>query len=284
MVCVEVSSQITMKRFQAPPVAQLHPYIDRIWGWESDENEIITLPELLPGTGAELYFHYGSPFQFRTGSTGKLEKLTPSHLLCMRQQKLALVAAADIGFIAVRFKIGMLPRFTDIPMRVLADQTVAAEDIWGPAASSLCSQLSYANTLKEKLVLINVFLLGQLRLAAPDALIEQAMPLLYRRYADISILGLADHFHIGRRQFERRFLAVSGQTANTVKCMSRFQHTVRSLMLSNAKNTAATALDHGYYDQAHFIHDFKNFTGSSPDLYLKLARTKTHFYNASLSL
>ncbi len=273
-----------MKKFQAPPLAQLRPYIDRIWGWESGQNEIITLPELLPGTGAELYFHYGSPFQFLTGSSAKIEKLAPSHLLCMRRQKLALVASADIGFIAVRFKIGMLPRFTDIPMRALADQAVSAEDIWGLAASRLCSQLSYADTLQEKLELINAFLLGQLRLAAPDALIEQAMPLLYRRYADISIQGLADHFHIGRRQFERRFLAVSGQTANTVKCMSRFQHTVRSLMLNDAGSTTATAMDHGYYDQAHFIHDFKNLTGSSPDQYLKLARTKTHFYNARSSL
>ncbi len=284
MVCVNVSSQIIMKKFQAQPVAQLHPYIDRIWGWENEADEFIALPEILPGTGAELYFHYGSPFQFRNSGTGKLEKLAPSHLLCMRQQKLALVAAADIGFIAVRFKIGMLPRFTDIPMRELADQALTAEDIWGKAAGSLCSQLSSADTLQEKLKLINAFLLGQLRLAAADALIEQAMPLLYRRYANISIQELADHFHIGRRQFERRFLAVSGQTANTVKCMSRFQHAVRNLMLSETSNAAVTALDHGYYDQAHFIHDFKKLTGSSPEPYLKLARTKTHFYNASLSL
>ncbi|MFZ6732664.1 helix-turn-helix domain-containing protein [Undibacterium sp. Ji42W] len=270
-----------MKRFQIQATPQLHPYIDRLWGWESEADEVIALPELLPGTGAELYFHYRSPFQYRNGSTNTVEKLTPSHLLCMRRQTLALVAAADIGFIAVRFKIGMLPRFTDIAMRELADHAVAAEDIWGQAANILCWQLSYADTLEIKLELINTFLLGQMRQVATDVLIEQAMPLLYRRYADISIQRLADHFHIGRRQFERRFLAVSGQTASTVKCMCRFQHTLRSLMLSDAKSTAITALEHGYYDQAHFIHDFKKLTGISPDQYLKLARTKTHFYNTS---
>ncbi|MFZ6654107.1 helix-turn-helix domain-containing protein [Undibacterium sp. TJN19] len=269
-----------MKKTLCPPLPQLLPYIDRLWGWESEVNEIIALPELLPGTGAELYFHYRSPFQYRTRGNEKLAVCNSSHLLCMRQQALTLSASADMGFIAVRFKVGMLPRFTTIPMNELADQVVTAEDIWGQAANRLGRQLEEA-TARERLELINAFLLSRLKPEAPDALIEQAMPLLYRRHADISIQALAEHFHLGRRQFERRFLAASGQTANTVRCMSRFQHTMRSLMLGDMTATASTALDHGYYDQAHFIHEFKKITGSSPEQYLKLARTKTHFYNTS---
>ncbi|MFZ6745512.1 helix-turn-helix domain-containing protein [Undibacterium sp. JH2W] len=270
-----------MKKFQQPAHPQLRPYIDRFWGWESEATELIALPELLPGTGAELYFHYRRPFHFRRQGDTVEQALTQAHLLCLRQQSVSLSASADLGFIAVRFKIGMLSRFSKIPMQEMTDLTVSVEDIWGQAARSLCQQLSYASLLSERLELIQVFLLRHLRPVAPDALIEQAMPLLYRQYAHLSIASLAEHFCIGRRQFERRFLAASGQTANSVKCSSRFQHTVRSLMLNQHMHAASVALDHGYYDQAHFIHEFKKFTGSSPDQYLKLARSRTHFYNTS---
>ncbi|MFZ6873824.1 helix-turn-helix domain-containing protein [Undibacterium sp. Di27W] len=270
-----------MKKFQHLACPQLRPYIDRYWGWESEAGEHIALPQLLPGTGAELYFHYRSPFHFRQQDHTLEQAFAQAHLLCLRQQSVSLSASADLGFIAVRFKIGMLPRFSPIPMKEVADQIVSVEDIWGQPARSLCQQLSYASSLPERLELIQAFLLRQLQPEAPDALIELAMPLLYRQYAHLSIASLAAHFCIGRRQFERRFLAASGQTANSVKCSSRFQHTVRSLMLNEQMHLASVALDHGYYDQAHFIHEFKKFTGSSPAPYLKLARNKTHFYNTS---
>lgn len=98
----------------------------------------------------------------------------------------------------------------------------------------------------------------------------------------MSVQALANHFCLGRRQFERRFLANNGLTASTFKRISRFEHALRALMLNDTGNTNVIALDHGYYDQAHFIHECKRQTGRSPEQYLKMARTKTHFYKTSL--
>lgn len=278
---MQACAQLRMKKFQHDPTQRLRPYIDRIWGWESEVGETIHLPNLLPGTGAELYFHYRTPFHYYHAVDAEEQAFTQAHLLCLRERSLNLTASADLGFIAVRFKIGMLPRFNRIPMHDLADQLVSAQEIWGQAAHTLCEQLCYARTLSARVELIQSFLLSQLQPIATDALIEQSMPLLYRQYASISIAALAEHFCLGRRQFERRFLATNGQTASSVKRSSRFQHTVRNLMLNEQINPVSVALEHGYYDQAHFIHDFKKFTGSSPEQYLKQARNKTHFYNTS---
>ena len=269
-----------MKKFQLRPAPVLRPFIDRFWGWESEAGETISLPELVVGTGAELYFHYRSPFQYQTLTSGQ-QQCEQAHLFCVRQQALILQPSDALGFIAVRFKAGMLPHFTDLPLNLLVDQVTAFEDIWGRSAYELQTQMEYTNNLPARLQLIQDFFCQHLQPSLPDALMTQAMDMLYRQHDSISIEALARHFYLGRRQFERRFLATSGLTASTYRRISRFEHSLRSLMLGAANNSNDVALEHGYYDQAHFNHEFKRHTGKSPQIYLQTARTKTHFYKTS---
>ncbi|WP_295747752.1 helix-turn-helix domain-containing protein [Undibacterium sp.] len=270
-----------MKKFQCEPLAPLSPYVDRIWGWESAVAETVHLPVLLPGTGAELYFHYGDPFRY-TSADGYEKKAERAHLFCVRQNKIALSASANIGFVAVRFKIGMIHRFTTIPGAELMDQVLSVDDMWGPSGAQLLRQLSYAADMQTRLALIQTFLLKKLSHTSADLLAEHAMVRIYRDSSSVTVANLAEHFCLGRRQLERRLMALSGLSPRDIKGLSRFQRTVRCAMLESAENPASLAVGNGYYDQAHFIRDFQKRVGSTPHLYLKQAREKTHFYNTSV--
>ncbi len=269
-----------MNVFQTLPFPILRPFVDRLWGWESTNGEVVQLPTLLPGTGAELYFHYRTPFRYASDN-GQQESCDAGHLFCIRRRPLQLSPSSNVGFIAVRFKVGMIHRFTDIPGEALSDRVLSAEDIWGVPGAALVRRLSHAGTLDEKLSLVQSFLIEHLRREPPDFLVEKSMTMLYRQGASISIQALADRLHLGRRQLERRFKALSGQSPGELKQLSRFQHTVRQLMLNTSTGLADAALDHGYYDQAHFIHDFQRFANATPLQYLGNARAKMHFYNTS---
>ncbi|MBI3286196.1 MAG: AraC family transcriptional regulator [Burkholderiales bacterium] len=269
-----------MKRFQVLPCAALRPYIDRIWGWDYRGGAALPLPALLPGTGAELYFHYRQPFSYTRGDGPPLACET-GHLFCLRRDPLQLSAARDLGFIAVRFKAGMLHRFTAIPGRELADRVLALDDLWERPGQALQRRLSYAATPAQCILLIEDFLCAQLRSDGPDAVVERAMEMLYRDGATLTIQQLAERLHLGRRQLERRFLSVSGQTPAAMKSLARFQHTVRALMLDAAAAATDVALAQGYFDQAHFIRNFRRYAGAAPQCYLQGARNKTHFYNTS---
>jgi AraC-like DNA-binding protein len=271
-----------MKTFHLLPSPELRPFIDRFWGWEADSSEAIRLPTLLPGTGAELYFHYGTPFHCESGNGATSTSLGQGHLLCIRRKPLALMPNADLGFIAVRFKIGMLHRFTPIPATELMDASPSVEELWGQTGADLLRHLSYGADQRERIALIQSFLIGKLRDDSADLLIEQGLSQLYRRATELTVDALATQAGLGRRQLERRWRAFSGQTPNDMRCLSRFQHTVRQLMLNPSADTTDVALANGYYDQAHFIHDFRARVGSSPEKYLQLARGKTHFYNTPL--
>ncbi len=269
-----------MKTFQRLPLPVLRPFIDRLWGWESAPGENIRLPVLLPGTGAELYFHYRAPFRYLTRD-GREESCAPAYLFCLRREPVRLLPCADTGFVAVRFRVGMIHRFTPIPGAELRDRVLSAGQLWGRAGAELSGRFGEAETLDERLALLQSFLVSRLERAAPDPLVEKAMALLYRRDAPLAIRTLAEKLHLGRRQLERRFMALAGQSPGELRSLSRFQHTVRKLMLDGSAAPLETALAQGYYDQAHFIRDFRQLAGVTPRQYLADARAKTHFYNTS---
>ncbi len=267
-----------MKIFNLLPLPALQPYIDRIWGWEADAHETVPLPTLLPGTGAELYCHYRTPFAI-DGAPGPL---AAGHLFCLRRAPVHLSASPALGFIAVRFRVGMLNRFTPVPAGELIAAHRSTEDVWGAAGAALPRALAAAPDQRARVALIQSFLVRHWQRDARDSVVEHGMTALYRRHATLSVDALADELGLGRRQLERRWRAFCGQSPGASRHLCRFQHTVRALMLAASTSTSAHAVDHGYYDQAHFIHDFRRRVGQSPAQYLRGARTKTHFYNTPL--
>lgn len=275
----EHSEQHSMRTFNHFPDAALNPYIDRIWGWEADDGKFVPLPTLLPGTGAEMVFHYRTPF--RTAEDAGSFALDQTHLLCLRRRPLALSESASLGFIAVRFRAGALHHFTPVPGEELIDQQPRAQDLWGAAGETLANCVIGARSNAERIRLLEEFLLGQLGRHTPDRLVTMAASTLYRDCAEGTVEGLAKQLGLGRRQLERRFQAVTGLTLVEARRLARFQKTARKLLLDPSVSCADAALMHGYYDQSHFIREFRSLTSQSPLAYLGQARTRTHFYNTS---
>jgi AraC-like DNA-binding protein len=267
-----------MRQFHVLPVPALRPFIDRLWGWESEPGEVIELPTLLPGTGAELYFHYRQPFR-RLTTQGLPVTCPQAHLLCLRRRPVALCASGEVGFIAVRFRAGMLHRFTAIPAGELIDHQHAVDELWGGAGKAVMQGVSECATPSSRLRLIQDFLLDCLRAKAADALAEHAVSALYRESASISIDQLATHLKIGRRQMERRVLALTGQSPAELRRLGRLQKSVRALLLAPEAALLDVALANGYYDQSHFSRDCRELAHDSPGRLLQAARAKTHFYN-----
>jgi AraC-like DNA-binding protein len=82
----------------------------------------------------------------------------------------------------------------------------------------------------------------------------------------VSVDELASSTGLGPRQLERRFRERVGLGPKRFLKILRFQSVFRRGS-SQARDWAEVALDCGYYDQSHFIRDFKSFTGASPDAF-----------------
>ena len=266
-----------VQRYFVVPCAPLQPYIDRLWGWESEA--LAPLPAMLPGTGAELIFHYGRPFAIENRQRS-VARPGLAQLLCARRMPYQPLPQSALGFVAVRFRSGALRHFCALPLGDLRDDVLPVDAVWGAEGGDIAERVAQADTRAQRVSLLEGWLLRCLaRHHQEQPAIEAALRQLYYRHREVRIDRLAEDIGMSRRHFERVFRSEIGVTPKRFQRTARFNLTVRELLLSASADTLGVALDHGYYDQAHFIHDFRHFVGDSPAAFLQATARVAHFYN-----
>ena len=115
----------------------------------------------------------------------------------------------------------------------------------------------------QRIRVIEHFLLSQLKDIQTDKLIAEAVKLIYQSKGTIRIQELNKILLISQSPFEKRFRKVVGTTPKKFASIIRF-HTVLS-DLRQAKSLSEICHENNFFDQAHFIKDFKQFTGDTPE-------------------
>lgn len=258
------------------PQRSLRPYIDRYWVWEGEYE----VPKILPGTGHELWFHYVSPFAFIEQDTAK--PLPDCHSIASRHRFRTFQSAGNIGLIAVRFRSGAFRYFCQLPMDELRDCFVGVENIWGKQGREFAERVITAAGLQERVDILDRWLMKFFaEYAKPDHWLDRIIETLYYNYSSISLAESCQSWGISVRQLQRKFKQATGAGPKEFQQVSRFQTIVKGCLLEKRRNYLQMALDHGYYDQAHFIKEFQHFTGESPSAFFQEKNFMSHFYNRS---
>lgn len=262
-----------------PPPA-LRPFVERLWSWESDGP--VPLPVLLPGTGAELVFHYRTPFLAVAGD-GTRYPLAAAHLSCLRACSCRLMAQGPVGFIAVRFRSSTIRHLGALAMGDLIERFPAAAEHFGPEIDALPAELAGLPDFVARAERVTQFLLARLEHVAPELTPgDGAVDALYYAEPGETVAALAEGFGYSARQLERLVGEASGLTPKRFLRLARLHHTVRHLLLAKETNYLDAALARGYYDQSHFIHEMGDLTGRTPGQVLTPAAFVSHFYNPRL--
>jgi len=69
---------------------------------------------------------------------------------------------------------------------------------------------------------------------------------------------------LSARQFERRFASHVGLAPKSFLRVVRFQRVLKAIDAGGTPDWARLAIEHGFYDQPHFVNDFRAFTGFAP--------------------
>lgn len=93
---------------------------------------------------------------------------------------------------------------------------------------------------------------------------DSAMRRIYDLKGNASIEEVCLATHITRKQLERKFLQLVGTTPKTFSRVCRFLNVCRHMKEQEGKTLTQLSQDCGYYDQAHFINDFRKFSGFTP--------------------
>ena len=170
--------------------------------------------------------------------------------------------------------VGMMPqgwpRFTDKPAADFTDRLGTISEAFGPVADELYRKLQAAAAAgggDEALYAVLDEVLLRLLRAAPEAEVVAAAHQALQDPAVQTVSDWADAFGLSSRQLERFSLKYFGLSP---KRLLRRQRVLRTLaaMRETGDCTWSQALDGQFSDQAHFIHEFNYYMGSTPKQYL----------------
>jgi AraC-like DNA-binding protein len=177
----------------------------------------------------------------------------------------------DMGKVfGVKFKPGGFYPFLKSSVAHLTDQSLSVSDVFGISAAELESALLALEDDAAMVTYMEQFLCDHL--PAPDAMVAEINRLVDLVMTDRQIKRVDDlvqHSHLSKRTLQRLFREYVGVSPKWVIQRYRLHEVADLLAAGTVTDWAALALHLGYFDQAHFIKDFKAIVGMLPTEYAR---------------
>jgi len=160
-------------------------------------------------------------------------------------------------------------RILGLPMGELTNRVVEVEDLLGAEGRRLLERLAMAPSWERRFALLDAFFLSRLAASdAPSATVDGAWQRLAATHGLLGIGSLAAELGVSQRHLIAQFRAQVGLPPKTLARILRFKRALDLLDGQPVRRWAELAYDCGYYDQAHFNRDFREFTGTTPSDFL----------------
>jgi AraC-like DNA-binding protein len=247
------------------PVPELRDIVRFFWTFEghatdSDPYILRTVANGCP----ELLFHYKGDFEEISRDKSKRSSfITGIHGQTDQHRRFRV--HESFGIFGVYLYPYALNSVFGIPAIELTNELPDLESVLGRDSAKIIDRMHTANNNSERLSMITDYLVRQRRQIKQQEIMHVVQTIINKQ-GDVSIPDLSAQFFRSHRQFERTFKEQTGFTAKTFSRIVRFNS-----LLQRPRNTqrplTEIALDFGYYDQSHFIHDFKSFSGYKPGTY-----------------
>jgi AraC-like DNA-binding protein len=180
-------------------------------------------------------------------------------------EPLEIEATGETNIFAVRFHPdGFIP-FATIPIVEMENRPVPLVELFGDEGLRLEPEMLSVSETEERISIVEEFLLKKLISAdSIDKIAKECSELMLELRGQLSVNEISDQLNVNRRQLERRFTTAIGLSPKQLSKIIRLQATLKMIANNQFTSLTAAAYEGNYYDQAHFIKDFKEFTGMSP--------------------
>lgn len=251
------------------PAGILKNYVKQYCFMESSACEGNVTERVIPVGGVQLMFHYRNPFVVSLPGNNFVKQ--PRSVLSGLSSSFSDVSThGEAGVVFIQFYPAGACNFFDFPLYHIENQSVDLADVFRFEVSRIEELLYFEESLSGKVRIIEDFLLKRFKpVSVSDYnLLQEGIRIIKQRKGQIAASALSGIIPVTPKSLERKFSAYLGKTPKQFIRLVRFQEIL--LNLSNYKDVRLTehAYMNGYFDQAHFIKDFKAFTGYTPKAFI----------------
>jgi AraC-like DNA-binding protein len=246
------------------PAAELRSHIEHYWFVLDAVGESVDLRvQVFVDARADLIFNFGAPYR-REVIGGPATEIAASNFDAQRLFPIRIEQQGRVRVSGVRFHLGGVGAFTTDNLSERSGSTPDPGEVFGVGAHRLEADLRAERDPDAAAALLDEFFLERLAGHGPNEGFERALAVLRATDGRAPFSEVASAAELSQRHVERLFARELGFPPKTVARVLRFQRALRCLMRTPEEPLGALAVAVGYFDQAHFVRDFKQFTGGIP--------------------
>ncbi|MGN6419305.1 MAG: DUF6597 domain-containing transcriptional factor [Pseudobacter sp.] len=151
-----------------------------------------------------------------------------------------------------------------MPATELTDRLFPAQELLGSSIDEISAALLSTPDLNNCINKLNAWISSLIdKKNAPEPLLQQAVQLINSAEGSMPVHALLKELKVNERMLERKFKQATGISPKQYSGIVRVNASAKKLQHKSGSLTAV-AYDHDYFDQAHFIKDFRKYTGITP--------------------
>jgi AraC-like DNA-binding protein len=256
--------QMRLQNIEPHPL--LKSYIEKMWLFESNGKMPVEDLKLVVPNG-----HIKLSVAFRNGIVASVNGKS----FTSKEQNISLTGLVDVpvildaekdiatGTIVIEFNPQGAYRFFQVSLNEVKNQIHPLTDILGTVAKQLEEQISNAESVDDKVTLLQKFLLKQFSLQTEDSIFEYCVAKIASSKGKISIKELEKKTGYSSRWLNMKFSDKLGISPKNLSTIIRFNQYYNAVANNNEMDFMQNAFYDHYYDQSHFLKEFKRFTGLS---------------------
>jgi len=263
--------------FDPPPL--LAPYVRFFWALED---------EVLPGEdfvhrsmadgSVEMVFHYRGTFD-ELDANNIPESSPLSSIQAQSTQFRRFSTGENFGIFGTYLYPFAIPKFFALPASDMTNISPDLESVLSVEGRRLEQDVIAADSNEERVKIVSSFLEVKLNTSSRELpLIHRAVHDVMAAKGDVNIVQIAREHSFSTRQFERKFKEFAGLSPKLYSRVIRFQAATQ-YKFNGVRDLTEIAYACGYYDQSHFINDFRQFSGYTPKEYFWNEAEGTQYMN-----
>lgn len=253
-----------------PPREELRPYIEKLWIFESDFALEQSQSLIAPNGKHKIIIPYKNAL-----TTEDRDKMD----IC-REDDICFIGLRDVpvkiatppgssGSIGIELTMSGVYKFINIPLHQLSNSIFVFEELYNAKGKQLQEQIVNEPNPGVKVKVIQDFLFQQLQgNSLSSALVDYSIGLITSSNGLLSIKEIERKTGYTKRYLDMMFLQYLGLPPKKLAAIVRFQSYYKTMQESKQPNDLN--IYDLYYDQSHFIREFKRFTGQTPGKFSKL--------------
>lgn len=247
------------------PKKELENIIKSFWLIDSEDSDTIHVEKIIPDGYPELIFHYKSAYMANISGSWFLQE--KSLVAGQIRNHFYVKNTGLAGMFGIKLQPWVLKLFFNLNMDQITDKVVSIEGLNLLKLVPIKDVVTRKTTFEDKVAAVEDLFSSLINTKTRKRSNGQkAVQLIIDSYGEISIKQLIEKTGISERSLERYFKTHIGVSPKFYSRIIRFSNVFNLIQTKDFNWSDITYLA-GFYDQSHFIKNFKEFTGEEPSNY-----------------